>query len=268
MFELNGRVIIITGAGGGIGRATALALAKQGATLILTDIDITSVEETAALADAVQINGEKAVSLRHDVTAKADWDSVFAIAKSRWGRLDALVNNAGIMITTPFLELPIEQLRKQFEINTVGVFLGAQGAAHLMIESARLHQTKPSIVNLSSIYGQIAGPAHVAYSASKGAVRSMTKGIAVELAQYGIRVNSVHPGPVVTDLLRVAVESLAAHGRLAGGEKGLSQVAKGHPMGRSAEANDVAGIIAFLCTDASAFMTGSELTVDGGYSLL
>jgi cyclopentanol dehydrogenase len=96
----------------------------------------------------------------------------------------------------------------------------------------------------------------------------MTKGMAVELAAHGIRVNSVHPGPVNTGILAGAVESLAAHGKLASGEKGMSQVAKGHPMGRVAEPEDIAGVIAFLCTDASSFMTGTELTVDGGYSLL
>jgi NAD(P)-dependent dehydrogenase (short-subunit alcohol dehydrogenase family) len=268
MFELDGKVIVLTGAGRGIGRATAIALAKQGAALVLTDIDPTTVAETAALADTVHPSGGKAISIGHDVSSSSTWNSVFDLVRSRWNRLDALINNAGIMITTPFLEVPVEELRRQLEINVVGTFLGAQGAAGVMIETARTHQSKPSIVNLSSIYGQIAGPSHVGYGASKGAVRSMTKCMAVELASFGIRVNSVHPGPVRTDLLVGTLNALAARGKMASGEKGLSQVAKAHPMGRNAEPEDIAGVITFLCTDASSFMTGAELTVDGGYSLL
>lgn len=268
MFNLNERVIVLTGAGGGIGRATAIALAKQGATLVLTDIDAAAAAETTALADAAHTAGGKAVCIRHDVTSSADWDDVFATVQSRWSRLDALINNAGIMITIPFLDLTLEQLRRQLEINVVGVFLGAQKAARLMIESVRTQGNKPSIVNLSSVYGQIAGPTHTGYGASKGAVSSLTKGMAVELAPLGIRVNSIHPGPVKTSMLAGAIHELASRGRMASGDKGFAQVAKGHPMGRSAEPEDIAAVIAFLCTDASAFMTGAELRVDGGYTLL
>lgn len=268
MFDLSGRVIVLTGAGGGIGRATAIALAKQGAILVLTDIDAATAAQTQAHADAAHADGAKAVCMRHDVTSGADWDHVFALVRSRWGRLDGLVNNAGIMITIPFLEFPLEQLRRQLEINVIGAFLGAQGAARFMAESVRAHRNKPSIVNLSSVYGQIAGPCHTAYGASKGAVRSMTKGMAVELGPLGIRVNSVHPGPVKTAMLIGTLNELASLGKLAAGDKGVSQVAKAHPMGRNAEPEDIAAVITFLCTDASAFVTGAELTVDGGYTLL
>jgi len=268
MFDLTGRVIIVTGAGRAIGRATSLALARQGASLMLTDINAASAEETAELAVAASPARTESLSMGHDVSAEADWDRVLDRVRVTWGRLDALVNNAGIMITTPLAEIPLADFRRQLDVNAVGTFIGSQRAVPLMIETASKHGVKPSIVNLSSLYAQIAGPSHVGYSASKGAIRSMTKSIAVEVAPHGIRVNSVHPGPVRTGILVEAVESLAAHGQMPGGEKGLTAVAKKHPMGRNAEPEDIAGVIVFLCTDASSFMTGAELTVDGGYGLL
>lgn len=265
IFNLTDRVILITGAGGGIGRATALALARQGATAVIGDIDMSAATETVRQVESA--NG-KAYALDLDVTSADHWASAIKHVATRWGRLDGLVNNAGIMITAPLKDTSLAQFEKTMAINTTSIFLGVQSAVPLMEQTHKSFGIKPAIVNLSSLYGNLAGPAHVAYCASKGAVRTMSKAMAVELAPHAIRVNSVHPGPVDTKLLHGALDSLAERGKMPAGEKGMAAMARAHPMGRTAVPDDIAGVIAFLCSDAAAFMTGAELVVDGGYGLL
>lgn len=264
MFDLTGRVCLVTGAAQGIGRAVAVSLGNLGATLLLTDLNLAGAEETAEM---VSSTGREAIAVRHDVTDPGQWRGVGERARQRWGRLDALVNNAGIMIPTPFVEATLDEFHKSIEVNSTSVFIGSQLVSPLLIETAKTFSVKPSIVNLSSIYGAFAGPAHVAYSASKGAVRAMTKAMAFELAKYGIRANTVFPGPVNTELMANAVKTLTSYGLRQEGKAGIEALARAHPMGRMAEPEDIAGVVAFLCSDASSFMTGGELFVDGGYTL-
>jgi NAD(P)-dependent dehydrogenase (short-subunit alcohol dehydrogenase family) len=252
MMNLEGKVALVTGAAKGIGRDAADTLERAGATVVVSDID-PSADGSA-----------RGAMLRHDVTSEEEWDTVLGDIAAREGRLDILVNNAGVILNKPFLETGIDELRQVMRINVESVWIGMQKAAPLMKGGSG------SIVNLSSIFGQLAGPMHAAYSASKGAVRLMTKGVAVEFARSGsgIRVNSVHPGPVETALGLSGLEPAVAAGRFPDMEAAKAFVATGFPMGRWANTGDVAGAVLFLSSDASRFMTGTELVVDGGYSLL
>lgn len=253
MFELNGKVALVTGARKGIGRRIAEMLHGNGATVIATDIN--SVNSGPLIRRSIQ----------HDVTDAEHWHSVIADIAKTEGRLDILVNNAGIILNKPFLDTGIEELRNINRINVESVWMGMQAAASLMTANGG-----GSIVNVSSIYGQIAGPMQSAYCATKGAVRLLTKAVAVEFARSGskIRVNSVHPGPVDTDLGISGLEPGVAAGRFADMDAAKAAVAASFPMGRWAEVDDVAGAVLFLCSDASQFMTGTELVVDGGFSIV
>ncbi len=257
MSELSGKVVFITGGAKGIGATTARAMAAAGATVVIGDID-----EAGARAVADEIGGD-AVAL--DVTSEEGWASAMAHIKQAHGGLHGLVNNAGIMITKPFILTTLADLHTTNAVNVDGVFLGMKAAAPLMHEAGG-----GSIVNLSSIYGQVAGPMHSAYCASKGAVRLMTKSVGTELFRMGwsVRVNSVHPGPVDTELGMGAIDAAVELGLIQDRETGKAMVNAQHPMGRMAQPTDICGAIVFLLSDASAFMTATELTVDGGFTAI
>ncbi|HJS10524.1 SDR family NAD(P)-dependent oxidoreductase [Sphingopyxis sp.] len=253
MFSLDGKVALVTGSAKGIGRAVADVLEDHGALVFGSDI-----------APGEEKTGQGPL-LQHDVTREEDWTRVFAQIAAQAGRLDILVNNAGIILNKPFLQTGLDELRNIQRINVESIWIGMQQAAPLMAEGGG-----GTIVNLSSIYGQLAGPMQAAYSATKGAVRMLTKGVAVEFARggLGIRVNTVHPGPVETDLGLSGLTPAIAAGRFADLDAAKAFVAASFPMGRWANTGDVAGAVLFLASDASRFMTGTELTVDGGYSIL
>lgn len=253
MFELDGKVALVTGAAKGIGAHAARLLAEAGAIVVASDID----PDCAA--------PDRGRSIVHDVTDPAQWSAAIASIEATEGRLDILVNNAGMILNKPVLSTSFEEFKRVQTVNVESVWHGIQSAAPLMAKSG-----ESSMINLSSIYGQIAGPMQAAYSASKGAVRMLTKAVAVEFARagYGIRVNSVHPGPVDTDLGRSGLGPGIAAGRFADEAEAKAFVAAQFPMGRWVETSDVAGVILFLASDASRFVTGTELTVDGAYSIL
>ncbi len=260
IIDLEGRVAIVTGAASGIGKATASLLAELGARVIATDLNTEAVEQAHAHQPQV-------TTLRHDVTSESDWQQVFALAKS-CGRLDVLVNNAGIMLDSRFEEAPIEELRLQYRINVEGPFIGMQGAIPLMKAAIAEHDAAPSIINVSSVYGQVAGERFAAYSASKGAIRMLSKAVANEVAASGIRVNSVHPGPTATKLAVNHEPARDDAGNLIPLEQTLANWQRLIPMGRLGAVADIAPVIAFLASDGARYITGAEIAIDGGYTAI
>jgi NAD(P)-dependent dehydrogenase (short-subunit alcohol dehydrogenase family) len=247
MVMLANKVGIVTGAASGIGAATARALAREGAKLVLTDLD-----DAAGQALAAEVGG---VYLHHDVTDEAGWPAVVAAAEA-FGRLDILVANAGIGIMGPAIDMTLADWRRQMAINVDGVFLTVKYG----IPAMRRAGNGGSIVMLSSVAGLRGSAGLAGYSATKGAVRLFAKSMALECAQAGdgIRVNSVHPGIIATPIW----------GKLPPGANAPLDpdkiAAASVPMGKPGQASDIADGILFLCSDLSSHMTGSELVIDGG----
>ena len=261
LFDLTGRVALITGAGSGIGRATCGVLAELGATVLGTDIDL-----AAASATVAALSGTGHLAERLDVTSEADWHSVRDRTQAAFARLDMLVNNAGIMLARSFMESPLDDLRLQYRINVEGPYIGMQTFIPLLQHTSATHGTKPSIINISSVYGQVAGDRYAAYSASKGAIAMLSRAVGHELASSGIRVNSVHPGPCATNLGASHAPMLGHDGAPLQMEEVMAYWLQKMPIGRMGQAGDIAPVIAFLACDASIFVTGAQLVADGGYS--
>lgn len=261
MSKLDGKVAWVTGAGSGIGRAVAIALAQQGAHVVLGDINPAGLEETAGLC-----GGTATLSLTQDVTSEDAWAQGVAAIDDRFGRLDILVNNAGIMMAQRFEDSPLETLRRQQRINVESVYIGMQAVLPSMRRTIAAGTKGASIINIASVYGMVAGAQFAAYSATKGAVRSLTRAVAFELAKTGIRVNCVLPGPVQTNLGADWEPPRDAAGALIPPEVALAAWAQLIPMGRLGQAQDIAPLVAFLAGDDAAFITGAEFVADGGYT--
>jgi NAD(P)-dependent dehydrogenase (short-subunit alcohol dehydrogenase family) len=247
MALLNGKVAIITGAASGIGAATARVLAREGAKLVLTDID-----DPAGSALAEEVGG---VYLHHDVAEEAGWPAVIAAA-DRFARLDILVANAGIGIMGSAIDMSLNDWRRQMAINVDGVFLSVK----YCIPAMRRAGNGGSIVMLSSVAGLRGSAGLAGYSATKGAVRLFAKSMALECAMAGdaIRVNSVHPGIIATPIwTKLPVGQNRAIDPYAVAETAV-------PLGKAGEASEVADGILFLASDMSSHVTGSELVIDGG----
>ena len=253
MGRVAGKVALVTGAGLGLGRASSLLLASEGARLVVSDIDESLAGNTAA--EIVEAGGE-ALALRHDVSKSDDWSAVIAVVEQRFGRLDVLVNNAGIAIAKNIEDTSLEEWRRTMAVNLDGVFLGCQAGVKLMKKSGG-----GSIINLSSIDGIIGEADLAAYCASKGGVRTLTKAVAVHCAEqrYGIRCNSIHPGYIWTPQTENYLRDL---GTL---EQEKAKALSRHPIGFLGEPNDIAYMVLYLASDESKFVTGSEMVVDGGY---
>ena len=249
MDRMKDKVVLITGTASnpGLGYSTATLMAKEGAKIITTDVDDTGGE--ACARDICDAGGE-ARYLHHDVTKEDEWKQVIEETMRAYGKLDVLVNNAGIAVLKTIDDLTLEDFRWQNEVNLVGAFLGMKYSVPAMRESGG-----GSIINLSSVAGLIGLARCVAYGASKGGVRLMTKSLAMEVAADNIRVNSVHPGVIWTNMQEGAVGS---------DPERHATVSEGIPMGRMGEADDIAKMCLFLGSDDSAYMTGAEFTVDGG----
>jgi NAD(P)-dependent dehydrogenase (short-subunit alcohol dehydrogenase family) len=245
--RLDGKIALITGAASGIGWASAQLFAAEGSVVILADRAADAVAQRAATLSG----RHRAVTL--DVTSESQWLHVMQEIEREFGRLDVLVNNAGIGYFRPIVETTFEEWRHILSVNLDSVFLGTKHALPLLARSG-----KGSIVNVSSIRGQVAGPNVAAYSASKAGVRLFTKSTAIECAaaRNGIRANSVHPGVIETPMSARALEDPAQRA------KSVEHI----PAGRLGQAAEIAAAIVFLASDESSYMTGSEMTIDGGYT--
>lgn len=251
--DLDGRIALVTGASRGLGAATARALAQAGARVAVTDL--------SAPADlAAEIGG---LARAQDVTSEADWAATMDWLRAQAGGLDVLVNNAGLWLFKPITETTLDDWRRLHAVNVEGVFLGTRAAIPLLAERAHLWRGGTAIVNLSSVAGIEGAAGATCYNSTKGAVRLFTKGCAKELAAARIRVNSVHPGVIDTDMGRHLVGDFAAAQSL-GNNEVLAQISAMHPLGHLGEPQNVADAVVFLAGDRAAFCTGSELVVDGG----
>ena len=242
MGRLEGKTALITGGARGQGAAEARLFAEEGANVVLTDVLDEDGERTAAEVGADY--------LHHDVTSEADWAAAVAHASELHGGVDILINNAGIYVPTPLIGGDLGDYRRVVEVNQVGVFLGMREVAPVMVERGG-----GSIINISSVGGLRGGGVAFGYTASKWAVRGMTKSAAVALGRYGIRVNSIHPGPIDTPMLDQIPEIEAGN---------LDRMVRRIPLGRIAEAVEVAKLALFLASDESSYSTGSEFVIDGG----
>jgi 3alpha(or 20beta)-hydroxysteroid dehydrogenase len=242
MGRLNGKVAIVTGGAQGQGAAICRGFVAEGAKVVVADI---AADEGELLAKEL---GDAALFRRHDVTSEEDWTATVAAAVDTFGRVDVLVNNAGILMFAELTATSLEDYERVIRINQFGTFLGMRSVVAAMEAAGG-----GSIVNASSIEGLGGMPFLVAYSSSKFAIRGMTKAAAMELGPKGIRVNSVHPGMIDTGMTRI-------HGGDAAMEWGGQRVA----LKRVGLPEDVVGIYVFLASDESSYCTGGEYTVDGG----
>ncbi|MBM3521313.1 MAG: glucose 1-dehydrogenase [Alphaproteobacteria bacterium] len=249
MLRLDGEVALVTGAARGIGAASAALLAAAGAAVIVADLDPGAAEASAA---AIRARGQRASALTLDVTDEAKVGAAFEDVKARHGRLDVLVNNAGIALRKPTVELTRADWDKVVAVNLSGVFLCAQAAARLMLAGGG-----GRVVNIASIMGLSGGGLYpnISYQSTKGAVVNMTRALAVEWSTQGIRVNAVAPTWVKTELTKPLFENPELLGRL----KAVT------PLERFPEPDDIAAAVLFLASRASSFVTGHTLAVDSGF---
>lgn len=243
---LAGRTALVTGAGSGFGRAISRRLARDGARVGLAELNAAAAAETRALIEA---DGVEALILLTDVTDYAAVEAAVQGVVDRWGRLDVMVNNAGITIRERFLDLSVDGFDKVMAANLTGVYHGVRAAGLQMKQ-----QGGGVIINMSSIRANVGGFIHTSYCASKGGVRMLTKAAAVELGPYGVRVCAIGPGVAETPL----TESLLASREAL--EDQLARV----PMGRLGQPEDIAEVAAFLASDDAAYVSGATLYVDGG----
>ncbi|WP_338068095.1 SDR family NAD(P)-dependent oxidoreductase [Croceicoccus ponticola] len=257
-------VALVTGGLRGIGLAAAQGLAAKGAKVWICDL---KGDGDAEVADALSGIGNGAAYLKLDVTDEQSWIDAMAKIEASDGRLDVLVNNAGIDGTGRIHEMSLELWRKVQAVNSDGAFLGTKHAYAMMEKSGKDRKGGSSIVNISSIMGFVAFPESSAYCASKGAIRLFTKAAALEFATYGapIRVNSVHPGFVQTPLLDEGFERMVQRGVAEKAEDLKQQVAASTPVNRLADVEEIANAVVFLASEEASYMTGSEVVVDGGY---
>ena len=248
--RVEGKVAIVTGGGSGIGRASCLRLAEEGARVVVTDISEERGKETVG---EIEQKGGEGLFLRHDVTQEEQWVSVVRETRERYGGVDVLLNNAGLYLIKPLAETTVEEWNDLMAVNVTGVFLGMKHCAPAMAERGG-----GSIINLSSVAGLLGVAGHALYGASKGAVRIMTKDVAMEYARAQVRVNSLHPGYINT--------GMAEYGAAAAGSTIEELGRQMYPLGRIGEPEDVANTVLFLASDESRYTTGAEFVVDGGGS--
>ena len=247
MGRLEGKVALISGGARGQGAVEAQMFAREGASVVFGDVRD---DEGKKVEAGIKAAGGKATYVHLDVTSEADWRAAVATAVSSYGKLDVLVNNAGILLRSKIEETSEADWDRIMAINVKGVFLGTKAAIPAMRQAGG-----GSIVNISSTAGLVGSPGQTAaYTATKGAVRLFTKATAIQHARDKIRCNSVHPGPIVTDMIKDMLDDRAMW------EQRLRRL----PMGRAGTPEDVAYGVLYLASDESGYVTGSELVIDGG----
>ena len=246
--RLAGKVVVVSGGASGIGLAAAQKFVEHGATAILADINLPEAERAAA-------SHERLIAMELDVTSDAQWGALLDATVARFGKVDSVINNAGIFSMRDIESISLDEWQRTMHVNVDGVFLGCRHAVRVMKATGG-----GSIVNLSSVSGLIGGRNTVAYNASKGAVRLLTKSVALHCAhrQYAIRCNSVHPTFVETSMFDAALATSKDPDKM---RAALLSVV---PLGRAARPEEVADMLTFLISDESQFVTGAEFVIDGG----
>ncbi|QJI41115.1 SDR family oxidoreductase [Pseudomonas sp. ADAK2] len=245
MKRLEGKVALISGASSGIGAASAMRFAEEGAKIVICDIDEA---KASSVVQAIRAAGGEAIFTRLDVRDESQWISAFQAGVSKFGFVNVVMNSAGIAVPGNVETMSFDEWNKELSVNLNGTFFGIKHAFK------NLRETGGSIINLSSIEGIVGNPEYAAYCAGKGAIRNLTKSAALHGGRsgYKIRVNSIHPGYIVTPMV--------GNDRVE-----LARLAKLHPIGFLGEAIDIANMALFLASDESRFATGAEFVVDGGF---
>ncbi|WP_159978755.1 MULTISPECIES: SDR family oxidoreductase [unclassified Novosphingobium] len=253
-------IAVVTGAAGGIGREIVKAMKAAGAIVIATDL-----KDTENLG--AEIEGADHY-LKHDVTSETDWRAVETLVREKYGRVDALVNNAGFSIVTKFEDTPLSEFHKVNAINVDSAIIGTQVMLDLLKEGGKARASGASVINFSSVGGLRGAAFNAAYCVSKAAIKMLSKCLGAEFAalKYNIRVNSVHPGGIDTPMLGSIMDRYIELGASPSREASLAAVNASHPIGRLGRADEMAGGVVFLASSASSFMTCDELVMDGGFS--
>jgi NAD(P)-dependent dehydrogenase (short-subunit alcohol dehydrogenase family) len=251
-------VALVTGAAGGIGRELCKALKAAGATVVGTD-----------LAENVS-DIEADYYLQHDVTDPAAWKRVSDFISETYGRLDALVNNAGYSIVVKFEDSPLSEFHRVQQVNVDSIVIGVQTMLPLLKEGGKARKSGAAIVNFSSVGGQRGAAFNAAYCTSKAAVLMLSKCLGAEFAAlgYNIRVNSVHPGGIDTAMLNSIIDRYVALGAVPSREAAVDGIRINHPIGRMGRPEELGGGVVYLCSEAASFVTCSELVIDGGFTAI
>lgn len=251
--ELKGKVALVTGAGSGIGRATAIAFGRQGADVVVSDISREAGEETV---DLIGRDGGRAMFVAADVGVEAEVDALVERTVERFGRLDIAFNNAGLtQNSAPLADQPSDTYDRIFNVSVRGVWLSMRAEIRQM-----LRQGGGTIVNMGSMSAVVGIPGLSTYSGSKHAVLGLTRGAALDYARQGVRINAVGPGTIDTPMIERFIE-------LAGTDAVMEPIRAAHPIGRTGRPAEVAEAVLWLASDASSFVVGQILMVDGGYSV-
>ncbi len=265
MLELNGKVAMVTGGARGLGAAAAKKLAGAGAKVFITDLlDDVAAGTVAEIKDA----GGEAAFFHHDVTDPDSWQEAVDACVETYGSLDVLLNNAGILQPGTIFDASYEDFQRVMNVNVGGVWLGMKTALPKLIEAGAKWPGGASIINISSVAGIVGASGLSAYSASKGAVKLLTKSVAMECTNDGhkVRVNSVHPAIIKTDMATGIADEMVHEGRVGSADEALGMMSLAHPIGRLGQPKDVASAVLFLASEASSYMTGAEVVVDGGFT--
>lgn len=248
MGRVQGKVAIVTGAAGGMGKADAILLAQEGAKVVVTDIQE---EKVNAVVEEIKQNGGEAIGFRHNVTSEEEWQHIVEETVKQWGKVDVLVNNAGISLAKSLVDTTVQDWDKVMSINLTGGFLGLKHIIPVMQKNGG-----GSIINISSIAGLTGSNGAGPYTASKGAVRMLTKAIAIDYGKDNIRCNSIHPGYIETPMTQGMFED----DQMMGWFRSMT------PLPRLGKPENIAAGVLFLASDESSFITGAELAIDGGVS--